>query len=282
MDQLRCAVKQRACHPPKTSEDVSTTRSAECRIQTLPHRRPVRPFVRGRARSEGATRMPSSRAKRKRKSAVRKRDSSLCGIHLGGCGKLIHDGDTYDVDHIIPQSFFELLDSERKRRFESRWNLQPMHRECHEKNRSGQFWSFPIFQCQCHSLHIKHRVLYLRYNCDLVIAIWDKILNKELLIAGLGPVRIQRSGRIGSLGHKPGSYTHGKAVGNKAHYTGHSLPTMSDEEIREFNMLEDNRLNGTLGASIDKFNRYSVDSDTGLSADSMTIRYEVKPDPPLG
>ena len=222
--------------------------------------------------------MPSTRAKRKRKSAVRKRDSSLCGIHLGGCGKEIGNAEAYDVDHIIPQSYLGVLDRERRRRFESLWNLQPMHRECHERNRSGQIWSFPTFQCRCHSLHIKNRVLYLRYNGELMAAIWDEIGNTEISIGDLGRAKIQRFGHIGSPRHKPGKYTHGEAVGTNAHFTGHSLPSLSDEEIEEFNVLEDHRINGVAGDSIAKFNRAGGDPDTGILLDTMTVHYEVRSD----
>ena len=222
--------------------------------------------------------MPSSRAKRRRKSTVRKRDSSLCGIHLGGCGNEICNGQPYDVDHIIPRSYFELLDGERKRQFESPWNLQPMHRECHERNRTGQIWTFPTFQCECHSLQIENRVLYLRYNGEFVCAIWDEILDREISIAGLGRAKIQRFGHVGSPRHKPGRYTHGEAVGASAHFTGHSLPSMSDEQIQEFNTFENNRINGVAGESIDKFNRPRRDADTGILVGAMTVDYEVKSD----
>ena len=112
----------------------------------------------------------------------------------------------------------------------------------------------------------------------MVVPIWDEILNREMSIGGLGRANIQSFGHIGSPRHKPGKYTHGEAVGANAHFTGHSLPTMSDEEIQEFNALEENRINGVVGASIDKFNRPGRDSDTGILLHNMEIHYETKPD----
>ncbi len=118
----------------------------------------------------------------------------------------------------------------------------------------------------------------MRYNGELMAAIWDEIGNTEISIGDLGRAKIQRFGHIGSPRHKPGKYTHGEAVGTNAHFTGHSLPSLSDEEIEEFNVLEDHRINGVAEDSIAKFNRAGGDPDTGILLDTMTVHYEVRSD----
>ena len=205
------------------------------------------------------------------------RDSRRCGIHLGGCSNVIELGEPYDLDHLIPQSFYmDLPDTNLRRKFESPWNLQPMHRSCHEAHRTGQLWGFPVFQCQCHSLFIKDRVLYLRYQHQLVVKLYEITPSVVMLNMGGKPVPVKMMSSVGTIGskrhspHKP--RTHGKADRSRAHHVGHRIPALSDEEIAEFNKLEDDRISLVPSVdSIEKFN--SVRMEDGIISDSMSIDY---------
>ena len=221
--------------------------------------------------------MSSRRGRQRQRARVMDRDSRRCGIHLGGCSKVIEPGDQYDLDHLIPQSFYmDSPDPNHRRKFESPWNLQPIHRSCHEAHRTGQLWGFPVFQCQCHSLHIKNRVLYLRYQDQLVVRLYE--ITPSVVTFNMGgksvPVKMMSSvGSIGSKRHRPHRpRTHGKADRSRAHYVGHRFPALSDEEIEEFNSLEDERIfSGVMTESIEKFN--SVLTEDGIISDSMAIDY---------
>ena len=205
------------------------------------------------------------------------RDSRRCGIHLGGCSKVIELGEQYDLDHLIPQGFYmNIPDPNHRRKFENPWNLQPMHRSCHEAHRSGQLWGFPVFQCRCHSLHIKDRVLYLRYEHQLVVRLYEITPSVVMVNMGGKSVPVKMMSSIGTIGskrhssHKP--RTHGRAERSRAHLVGHSIPAISDEEIEEFNKLEDKRIScGDTTESIEKFN--SVRMEDGIISDSMSIDY---------
>ena len=205
------------------------------------------------------------------------RDARRCGIHLGGCSREIEPGEQYDLDHLIPQSFYmDSPDPNFRRKFENLWNLQPMHRTCHEAHRTGQLWGFPLFQCKCHSLHIKDRVLYLRYEELLVVRLYE--ITPSVVMFNMDgesiPVKMMSSvGKIGSTRHRPERpRTHGKADRSTAHHVGHRIPALSDEEIEDFNKLEDERVSSRhTTESIEKFN--SVLMEGGIISDSMSVDY---------
>ena len=221
--------------------------------------------------------MADRRKKQRLKSRVMERDSRRCGIHLGGCSREIEPGEQYDLDHLIPQAFYmDLPDPNLRRKFESPWNLQPMHRSCHEAHRNGQLWGFPIFQCQCHSLYIKQRVLYLRYQHQLVTRLHEITPSVVTINFGGNPVPVKMMSSVATIGskrhspHKP--RTHSKADRSRAHHVGHRFPALSDEEIEEFNKLEDERISSKATTeSIEKFN--SVRMEDGIISDSMSIDY---------
>ena len=103
-----------------------------------------------------------------RKKWLLKRDSYICGKHLGGCGERITNSQTANstVDHIIPRGYYHKVTAKQedmvdlRRDFEQDWNLQPMHGECN-RNRGGQLNGYPRFQCGCHFLHITKNDLYV-------------------------------------------------------------------------------------------------------------------------
>ena len=91
--------------------------------------------------------------KREPLSVTAQRDKNRCGIHVGGCGQIVHPGDG-NQDHIIPQAFFRHLgpnlgasDSHGS------WNLQLMHKTCNA-NLGGHLHGWPNYQCSCHYLQI--------------------------------------------------------------------------------------------------------------------------------
>ena len=91
---------------------------------------------------------------RKQLSRILPRDSHLCGIHVGGCGKQIKTRTEATVDHIFTKSFFkDREDSVRPKDYNKDWNLQPMHQQCNG-DRGGQIYGFPLFTCACHWLRI--------------------------------------------------------------------------------------------------------------------------------
>ena len=212
-----------------------------------------------------------------RKKRVMQRDSQRCGIHLGGCGGHITNNKDSNVDHMIPQSFFQnhISDPSLQRQFEEDWNLQPMHVACHQKNRSGQLWDFPLFRCTCHSLKIKNRNLYVRHKDDLIGPL-IQILRPDA-ISNMPETITNNFGILGG-DQKPGRYTHGRTTPSTAHKTGHQIPTLTDDQIREFNALEDKRVAGIPADSIDKFNRMLHGfEDHGLQIFGIEIDYEVVP-----
>ena len=67
------------------------------------------------------------------------RDDHRCGIHLGGCGKIVDDDD-YSKDHVIPKSVF-VVDSFREVKYLTpkdralfrQFAFQPMHKDCNRR-----------------------------------------------------------------------------------------------------------------------------------------------------
>ena len=120
--------------------------------------------------------MPNRKHLRAVKSKIMPRDSRLCGIHLGGCGRPITD--KCEVDHIIPLGLADLIAS-TPREFDNPWNYQPMHEECNRDKADkmngrelGEFEKivatgantpddWPRFQCKCHYLQIIDGDMYV-------------------------------------------------------------------------------------------------------------------------
>lgn len=202
---------------------------------------------------------------RKRRSHLLRRDSKLCGIHLGGCREPIRTRTDATIDHIITQSFFnERKDWMTPEYFNDDWNLQPMHRTCNQR-RGGQIYGFPSFACFCHWLRIDKtpngHILILRYKTD------REVLSKPISTEDHGFVFDTRStgkfsaefggahelqiNSVWSMGRlKPGK----KGITGKGQL-GHALPRISPDEVPEFNQLEMQRITGQTKDTIEKFNR---------------------------
>ena len=84
-----------------------------------------------------------------------KRDGQVCGSHLGGCGKTVRSSEA-NLDHIFPRAFFKDAKYLKPSEYDSLWNLQRTHKTCNE-GKGGFLYGFPVFQCECHWLHIREK-----------------------------------------------------------------------------------------------------------------------------
>ena len=95
--------------------------------------------------------MPKARTQLTR---ILARDHSVCGVHLGGCGRKLSTKSSASVDHMIPKSFIGFMPAIRSKDFYRDWNTQPMCRDCNNEDRGGQMDGWPVFRCVCHYLQI--------------------------------------------------------------------------------------------------------------------------------
>lgn len=205
------------------------------------------------------------RNNRKRLSYLLSRDKFRCGLHTGGCGKRILNRADASIDHIVTKSFFkDREDSIRPRDYNQYWNCQPMHQACNAK-RGGQIYGFPLFTCSCHWLQIENtsrgHVLTLHYKTDesertfAVSTEEHRFVSGNIstgkyssLFEGSSEVEISSVWSMGQL--KPGK----KGITGKDQL-GHALPRIDPEEVKLFNRLEIQRINGSSSETIEKFNR---------------------------
>lgn len=90
-----------------------------------------------------------SKKQRRSLTKILSRDDDRCGIHAGGCGEKIEPTQHgIDRDHIYPKAYFKGRPNASQ--FNDLWNLQPMHRDCHELRGRGQIVSGVSFRCTCH------------------------------------------------------------------------------------------------------------------------------------
>ena len=203
---------------------------------------------------------------RKRLAYLLRRDDSLCGRHVGGCGMRIPSRADASLDHIFTRSFFkDREDSIRPTDYNNYWNCQPMHRSCNNK-RAGQIYGFPLFTCSCHWLQIERtrlgHVLRLHHKTthgELVFAVstekhdfvfrnistgaFRDVLGgqSEIEIAGVWSMGQRKLGKQGITGEGQ---------------SGHAFPRISPEEVPLFNQLEIRRTVESISPeTIEKFNR---------------------------
>ena len=122
------------------------------------------------------------------------RDGNICGAHWGGCGRKMANRKDASLDHIIPQSYLESMDSETRTEFRQLWNLQPMCRKCNNEKK-GQVWGWPLFRCRCHWLQVTE---------DGKMWVWESTEDKpKRHLLGIGAVSeglgVEFTGRIGSV-----------------------------------------------------------------------------------
>ena len=196
------------------------------------------------------------RISRAAKSALLKRDNRRCGIHMGGCGRVIRNRGQCEVDHIIPVVLYRSLAPE-PRGFDKPWNYQPMHRDCHkakeDRLRGRQLEEleaavtvgantpddWPRFECQCHYLQI--------VGSDLFVFTKGRIgSGKHLLYAGVVKDFGEDDRQDGIL--VPSRWT-GPAGKPMVGYSnihnnlrGFILPSFSPKRVPGFNIFEARRV----------------------------------------
>ena len=178
----------------------------------------------------------SSRAQRHR---VLKRDNRMCGLHMGGCGKPIKQGEQYNVDHIIPRALFSKVAEERIAEFNEDWNCQPTHVACND-SKGFRLSDWPRFTCKCHYLQIRERDLYIytrgsvgkgiRKLIDTVVSDRNDRVDAKIII-GTG------TGKDGS-----------NIAGYWKDRFGYSLPGIAASRVEMFNLTE----RGRAGLSVPK------------------------------
>ena len=174
--------------------------------------------------------MASNRHARRR---VFRRDKGRCGIHLGGCGKEITDGEPYNRDHIIPRSLFSKVAGDRLSEFDQDWNCQPMHVACNQ-SKSFSLEGWPEFRCRCHYLQV--------VNGDLYICTRGKIgSGQHKLLAGVvseHPERVDARLVFGTSSGPGGQQIAGYHRGR----FGYILPGIAARQVEMFNFQEQARV----------------------------------------
>lgn len=169
--------------------------------------------------------------RRKQRGRLLRRDKRRCGVHLGGCGKTIDQGQECNVDHIIPSAFFSKVAGGSTSRYERDWNCQPMHMRCNQE-KAAELAEWPKFHCRCHYLQVEEGHLFVRTHGrageerqlllrDVVSDSPDKVDARVVV----GP---------GKLG---GRKVHGVAAGMKTTF-GYMWPRIAKSSVDWFNLHE--------------------------------------------
>ena len=193
-------------------------------------------------------RVPKGRRKR-----AMKRDGDKCGIHLGGCRRIIQ-WDNKRIppgDHIIPESLFSKT-APIPREFQEDWNIQPMHETCGtgKDNRvsgkgMGEFEmlfarfastpdKFPLFHCSCHFLQVFEEDLYVctrgsvgegkhKLLTGFVKDFGDSARQDAILVPAEWPAGDTRRFGYSNLGKTP---------------RGYILPSLPPRRVYGFNLAE--------------------------------------------
>ena len=186
-------------------------------------------------------------ANRHKKRRVLKRDQRLCGIHIGGCGRRIAEGEKCNLDHIIPRALFTKVAKDRIAEFNEDWNCQATHVGCNDA-KASELTNWPRFNCDCHYLQIQGGDMYV-YTRGLVGEGRHKLLEN---------VVSERSDRVDAQ-IVMGS---GKGGGGKTIFGywqgrfGYHLPGIAKSNVEMFNLSE----RGAVGLPVPK---YIVRDDAG-------------------
>lgn len=168
---------------------------------------------------------------------VMRRDKSVCGRHVGGCGRVLNSRREATRDHMISQSYIRSMPPARKREFNEDWNIQPTCRECNNA-KGGQLDAWPLYRCTCH---------YLQIGDDGGMYIHEgtrkrekKHLLAERIVGGGGKMLdFTLVGR--EFPHHPDEIDAG-AFGFWRGLTGHLLPHVSKDLVMPFNWFEQVRV----------------------------------------
>lgn len=177
--------------------------------------------------------MPKARQAMRR---LLRRDDRLCGVHLGGCGKEIEQGQRHNRDHIIPRSLFGKVARGRENEFEQDWNCQPMHEACNTA-KSFQMDRWPRFDCRCHFLQVVEGDLYV-CTVGKVARGSHKLLSNVVSDFPESPERVDA--RV-VLGHHKDTQEQ-RFVGFRKDRYGYMLPGIHAREVDWFNLHEQARV----------------------------------------
>ena len=173
--------------------------------------------------------------RRKQRRRLLKRDDRRCGVHLGGCGKIIELGQECNVDHIIPSAFYSKIAGDNRSLYECDWNCQPMHVSCNQE-KAAEMAEWPKFRCSCHFLQIEEGSLYIR-------TLGQTGKGRHMLLPNVVSVsRDKVDARVvvgpGKLG---GRKVQGVATGMKTAF-GYMLPGIAKSNVDWFNLHEKARV----------------------------------------
>ncbi len=169
--------------------------------------------------------------RRKQRGRLLRRDRRLCGIHLGGCGQPIEEGDGCNVDHIIPSAFFSKVSRRSRNPYERDWNCQPMHSGCNTAKADG-LAECPKFRRNCHFLQVEDGHLFIRTRGRAGSE--RHLLLPNVVSPGSDKVDARSVVGPGKLG---GRKVQGGSVGMKAEF-GYMLPGIAAANVDWFNLHE--------------------------------------------
>ena len=171
--------------------------------------------------------------KRTQRQRILKRDNKLCGIHMGGCGQPIKEGEECNIDHIVPKAFFSKVAKNRIAEFNKDWNCQPMHVRCND-GKAFRLSGWPRFSCKCHYLQICDGDLYICTKDNI-----GKDRHRFLKnIVSNSNDRVDARIIIGSSSGKGGK----NIVGYWEDRFGYLLPGIAPSQVELFNLTERTRV----------------------------------------
>ena len=173
--------------------------------------------------------------RRKQRGRLLMRDKRRCGVHLGGCGEIIEQGQKCNVDHIIPAAFFSKVAGGNRSRYERDWNCQPMHVSCNQE-KAAEVAEWPKFRCRCHFLQVEEGHLFVRTRGRAGAE--RQILLRHVVSASGDKIDARLVVGPGKLG---GRKVKGAAVGMEAKF-GYMLPGIAQSSVGWFNLHEKARV----------------------------------------
>ena len=206
--------------------DFALGRERHC-LTSLPYRRP--PDINNELAQEKCM------DRRKQRGRLLRRDKRHCGIHLGGCGESIDQGQKCNVDHIIPSAFFSKVAGGSRSRYEGDWNCQPMHVSCNQE-KAAELAEWPKFGCRCHYLQVEEGHLFVRTRGRAGA-------ERHLLLGHVvsdSPDKVDARVVVGP-GKLGGQKMQGVAFGMKAAF-GYMLPGIAKSSVDWFNLHEKARV----------------------------------------
>ena len=174
--------------------------------------------------------------KRTKTNRIARRDANTCGVHLGGCMKVIEGKKNRSLDHIIPQSFFNNVGvGADPLEFNEEWNLQVMHKACNTK-RAGFIHGLPTFQCPCHYFQAIGRDLYVCVAISQPTRRYLMLKEFVMSIPSGNPNAV--SLRVEPVSDRPETWQKGTLRIDKSNTSIHYLISINPSMVESFNAGE--------------------------------------------